>query len=91
MYVETILIVFPLLINVLEVTVKSDATEYMVCLLSDIELCIENKSDTTGELSKASEEGAGRKRPGLTTSRSAPANPSQRFKPLLTTGRSGQS
>ena len=62
-----------------------------LCLLSDIELCIENQSDTTWEQSKASKEGAGRKRGGLTTSRSGPANPSQRFKPFLTAGRSGQS
>ena len=47
--------------NVLEVKVKSDATESMVCLFSDIELCIENQSDTTGEQSKTSEEGAVRK------------------------------
>ena len=53
----------------------------MVCLLSDIELCVENQSDTTWEQSKASKEGAGRKRGGLTTSRSGPANPSQRLKP----------
>ena len=76
--------------NVLEVKVKSDVTESMVCLLSDTELCIENQSDTTGEQLKASEEGAGRTRGGLTTSRSGPANPSQRLKPLLTTGRRGQ-
>ena len=82
---------FLILINVLEVKVKSDSTEYMVCLLSDIELCIENNSDTTGELSKASEEGAGRKRGGLTTSRSGPANTSQKLKPMLTTGWSGES
>ena len=49
--------------NVLGVKVKSDATESMICLFSDIELCIENQSDTstTGEQSKTSEEGAVRK------------------------------
>ena len=78
--------------NVLEVKVKSDAAESMVCLFSDIELCIENQSVTIGEQLKASEEGAGGKRGGLTTSRSGAANPSQRLKPaLLSTGRSGQS
>ena len=76
--------------NVLEVKVQSDATESMVCLFSDIELCIENQNDTTGEQSKASEEGAGRKGGGLTTWQSAPANPSQRLKPWLTTDRRGE-
>ena len=41
----------------------------MECLFSGIELCIENQSDTAGEQSKASGEGAGRKKGGLTTSR----------------------
>ena len=71
--------------NVLEVKVKSDAT------YSQTELCIE-KSDTTGEHLKASEDGAGRTRGGLTTSWSGPVNLLQRLKPaLLSTGRSGRS
>ena len=48
-----------ILMNILEVKLKSEATESMVCLFSDIELCVENQSDTTWEQSKASKEGAG--------------------------------
>ena len=42
------------------------------------------------EQSKAVEEGAGRKRAGVITSQSGPANPSLRLRPWHTTGRSGE-